>query len=168
MSDVKIAYGASFALTCDLGGLVTSSTLIGGRASTSVDNTSTKYTDFLLSGYITVNASVAPTANTMIEVWAYGSINDTPLFPDGITGTDAAFSVTSVNMKFASLRLAYSVTVTAVANIDYWIAPVSLASLFGGVLPKHVGVWVTHNTAQALAASGAHALYLTPVYATVT
>ena len=46
------------ALTITLASLATSSTLLAGRQSTIVDNTSTKYMDFLVSGQVTAGTTL--------------------------------------------------------------------------------------------------------------
>jgi hypothetical protein len=53
-----------------------------------------------------------------------------------------------------SLRLAAAPTVTvATAALVYYIQPFSVASLFGGVMPKFWGLFVAHNHTGALGAS---------------
>jgi hypothetical protein len=166
MSDFKLAYAASSALTITLASLASDTAILVGRESTAWDNSSNKYLDLLLGGKITTGTS--PTAARAIEVWAYAQVEDTPTYPDGITGSDSGRTLTSRDILFASLRLAASLTVTANSNVAYWMGPISIASLFGGVLPKKGGVWVAHNTVAALhATAGNHALYIQPVYATV-
>lgn len=167
MSDFKLAYAASSALTITLASLASDTNILVGRESTAWDNSSNKYLDLLLGGKITTGTS--PTVSRVIEVWAYAQVEDTPTYPDGITGSDSARTLTSRDIVYASLRLAASLTVSATSNIAYWFGPVSLASLFGGVLPKKGGIWVVHNTAVNLNSTGSnHAVYIQPVYATVT
>ena len=168
MASDKIAYGPSAALTLSLGGLATSSTLVAGRASTAVVNTSDLYIDYLLAGYITTGTT--PTVNTLIEVWVYGSFDDTPTYPDAITGTDAAKTMTSADIKASGLKLAAQMLVSASSNIAYPFGPVSVASLFRGfTVPKRWGCFVTHNTAVNLHATGGnHVLTATGVYKTIS
>ena len=106
---------ASAAYTITLASLATSSTLVAGRESTSVSNTTNLYLDYGIAGLITVGTT--PTVNTIIEVWAYGSLNDTPTYPDVFDGTDSAETVTSVAIKQASLAL------LAVLNVDATTRP---------------------------------------------
>lgn len=167
MADRKIAYAASSALTITLGGLATSSSHTAGRESTAVDNTSNKYLDYLLGGKIKVGTS--PTAGTEIRVYVYASINDTPTYPDVFDGTDSAETITADGAAGSALKLAATLFCDATtSDRDYWFGPVSVASLFGGTLPKLFGVFVTHNTAVNLhATDGNHVLNITPVYETV-
>jgi hypothetical protein len=83
-ADVKLAYAASAAYTKTFASLATSPTLVAGWETTAVSNTTNLYLDYGVGGIITVGTS--PTANTTIEVWAYASRNDTPTYPDQITG----------------------------------------------------------------------------------
>lgn len=166
MSDFKLAYAASSALTISLASLASDTNILAGRESTAWDNSSNKYLDLLLGGKITTGTS--PTVSRVIEVWAYAQVEDTPTYPDVITGSDSARTLTSRDIVYASLRLAASMSISATSNVAYWFGPVSFASLFGGVLPKKGGIWVVHNTAVNLNSTGGnHAIYIQPVYATV-
>jgi hypothetical protein len=107
----------------------------------------------LVSGKVAANTASAPTANTTIEVWAYAQINDTPTYPDSITGTDADKTMTSANVKSSALRLLWSTLVDAATSRVYSMPPTSLADRFGAV-PKRWGLFVVQNSGQALAASG--------------
>lgn len=167
MADIKIAYGASSALTCTLASLATSSTLLVGRETTAVSNTSGLYSDYLVAGKITTGTT--PTANTRIEIWAYGSLDDTPTYPDVIDGTDSDETMTSENVKLAALRFVTAIVVDSTSDRTYYFGPQSLAQVFGGQIPKNFGLFVTHSTAVNLNATGSnHSLTITPVYATVT
>jgi hypothetical protein len=59
---------------------------------------------------------------------------------------------------YSALVLGGSVTVLATtSDIDYFISPFSVAQLFGGVMPKYWGLYVSHNTGVALnATAGKH------------
>lgn len=157
--DIKLQYGTPTDLTIGLGSLAASSTLVAGRESTVVDNGSDEFLDFLISGYIKAGSS--PTAG-IIEVWAYGQLDDTPSYPDTITGSDAARTLTSRDVMFAGLRLGARIVTTTTTDFVYPIAPFSIAQLFGQV-PKRWGVFVTHSMVAALNASG-HKIQRTPVH----
>lgn len=171
MSSIKLAYGSTVALTIDLstGPLASDSALLAGRQSTIIDNSSNLYVDFLLAGKITTGTS--PTTAKQIEVWVYGAESDgggSPVYPDVITGSDANKTFTSADIKYSSLALAALLNTDATTARTYWFRPVSIASLFGGAPPSRWGAFVVHNTAVALNSTGGnHALYSTPVYATV-
>ena len=111
---------------------------LAGQASTAVDNTATLDLDHLLSGVI-VAGSVAPTVSRSINVYAYAAsstASGVPTYPDGITGTDASKTMTSANVMNSALKFVASITIDATASRAYTFAPVSMAGVFGGVLPK--------------------------------
>lgn len=167
MSDIKLAYASSAAFTIGLatGPLATDANLLAGRQSTAVSNTSNKYLDYLIGGKITTGTS--PTASKTIEVWAYGSVEDSPIYPDVITGSDGNVTFTSRDILANGLALIASIPTDNTSSRTYWIRPVSLLSLFG-VVPKNFGLFVVHNTGVNLhSTSGNHALYYTGVYQTV-
>lgn len=154
-ADIKSKYPATstVALTLTLASLATDTSLLAGRASTAVDNTTNLDLDHLLSGAIRTGTS--PTVGTTIEVWAYSYLSiasGAPAYADGITGTDANKSITSLNVKYAGLRLVQAITVDNTTGRDYPIPPTSIAQLFGS-LPPFWGIFVVHNTAVALNAT---------------
>ena len=147
------------ALTITLASLATSSTLLTGRQSTAVDNTTNLDLDHLLTGKIRLGTS--PTVSTIIQVWVFAPHTisaGTPTYPDTLGATDAGVSITSDNVKFPMLKLAWSAVVDATTGRDYYIPPTSIASLFGE-MPPFWGVWVTHSTAVALdSTAGNHSM----------
>lgn len=165
-SDLGIVWGPSQALTWSLASLASDSALLAGRASAAVDLTaapsglSLAAYDWLLAGQVTTGG--APTNLTRFEVWVYGSLDDTPTYPDGLTGGDAAKAFSS-RYVLGSLKNAETQVVTSTANRTYPFGPFSLRRLFEGALPKRVGLFCTHNTGSALhATAGNHAAWLTP------
>lgn len=146
---------ANTAITLDLSSLATSSTLLAGRESTQIDNTSTNYVDALVNVKgITGHASTAPTVGQYIGIWVWGA--DTSLATtaiDTLDGTDSAETLSHAAV-LNSLRFAAAPAVTvATAALVYPVMPFSVASLFGGVLPKFWGLFVAHNHTGALGAS---------------
>jgi hypothetical protein len=155
MADIKIAKGSDSALTITLASLATSSTWVAGRESTAVDNTTNKYLDYELSGKITVGTS--PTANTEIRIYVYSEIDETPTYPDVFDGTDSDETVTgsSQGLRDGMLQLAKTILVdSTTSDRTYPFGKISIASLFGGVVPDHFGVFVTHNTGVNLNSTG--------------
>lgn len=151
-ADIKTKYPStsSVALTLGLGSLASDTNLLAGRQSTAVDNTTNLDLDHVISGFITTGTS--PTVSTTIEVWAYASYKTaagTPSYPDVLTGSDANKTITSTNVKNSMLRLVAAITVDATTSRAYYIAPTSIAQLFGA-MPKFWGLFVVHNTAVAL------------------
>lgn len=165
-ADIKTAYASSAAYTITLGALATSSTLVAGRESTAISNTSNLYLDYLVGGKIQVGTT--PTVSTTIEVWAYASSADAPTYPDVFDGTDSAETVTSAAIKMSALRLLASMACDATtSNRDYPFAATSLAAAHGGCVPKYHGLFVTHSTAVNLnSTDGNHVISYTPVYLT--
>jgi hypothetical protein len=164
--DVKTAYGSSAAFTITLTGLATDANLLTGRESTSVSNTTNLYEDYLIGGKVTTGTS--PTAAKQIEVWAYGSVDDTPTYPDVFDGTESAETVTSSDIKPVALKLLAVMPTSNTSDRSYWFGPVSLAAAFGGVVPKNFGVFVTHNTGVNLNATASNqAISYTGIYRTV-
>lgn len=149
------------AITISLASLATSSTLLAGREGTAIDNTSNLDLDHMFGGRIRVGTS--PTANTKIEVWAImprKRASGTTTWPQGLTGSDAAFTFSSAGLKAAVCRLVASIAVdSTTSDRDYDFAPVSIASLFGE-MPMLWLPWVTQSTAQNLnSTAGNHELH---------
>jgi hypothetical protein len=171
MADVKTAYASSASYTLTTTSLASSATLIAGRESTAVSNTTNLYRDYLIGGRVTTGTT--PTAG-IIEVWAYGSLNDTPLYADVLDGTDSDETFTSVNIKLAGLKLLARMVTDTTSNRSYDFGPVSLLQASGqfGVMwtsvPKFHGLFVTHSTVAALnATAGNHIFSYTGVFDTV-
>lgn len=164
--DYKLAYGSSSAVTISPANLATSGTLVAGVESDAIDNTSNKYIDYLLAGFITTGSS--PTDDTRIQVCVVGIMNDTT-WPDVFEGTGSAETITSAKIKNNICKIAADMIVDSTSNLAYPFGPISVASLFRGTMPKKFVVFVTHNTnANLFNNSANHGIYITPVYATVT
>lgn len=169
MSTVKQLYSATdtVAITLTLTSLASSSSLVAGRASTAIDNTTNLDLDHLVSGVIRLGTT--PTVGKTVEVWAYApyKIATTPTYPDSITGTDAAKTMSSVNVKNSALRLVHSMTADATTDLDLFIPPTSIAGLFGD-MPSYWGLFVVHDTVAALNATAAqHILHYLRIQRTV-
>lgn len=165
MASYKIEYGSSSAVTISPASLASSGTLTAGVESDAIDNTTNKYFDYLIAGKITTGGS--PTTDTHIQVCVVG-ISDDTTWPDVFDGTGSAETVTSAKIKNSICKIVADVTIDATSNQAYPFGPVSVARAFDGTMPKKFVVFVTHNTAVALnSTAGNHAIYITPVYATV-
>lgn len=145
MATTTVNYSSNTNIIMNLASLATSSTFVAGRESNQIDNTSNKYIDCLVSG--TVSVGTTPTANTTIAIYVYGA--DTSLATtnlDVLDGTDSAATLTNTGILNA-LRLGASIAVPAnTSDIRYIVLPFSVATLFGGVMPKYWGLYVAHNT----------------------
>lgn len=151
---LKPSYGSAVALTfTSLASLANDSTnLLAGASSAVVDNTSNLSVDELVTGVIKMGTS--PTAGNTIEVRAWSILDDTPTYPDTITGSDAAITLTSANTKNAgAIKLGAIIPVDATTSRLYAFS-FSLAQLFGGFVPKKWGIWIVNGSGATLASSG--------------
>ena len=161
----------SNALTITLASLATSSSLLVGQQSATVDNASTKYLDVILSGQVTIGTT--PTAG-QINVYVFAPTKVASSVYSWPTATATALSTSDASRTFeagqlAQLRLAGSASTVATTDRVYAFEPVSVASLFGGVMPLAWGIFVTHNTAVNLnATAGNHWFHWTGITATAT
>lgn len=154
---VTTTYGSNTAITMDLSSLGTSSTFIAGRESNEIDNATTnKYIDAIVQGKVKVGTT--PTANTSINIYVWGadtSIATTAI--DVLDGVDSAETLTNTGVLNSALRLGAAITVLVnTSDVTYNIAPFSVAALFGGVMPKFWGLYVSHNTGVNLNAANAN------------
>lgn len=149
MATSTVNYSANTAITMDLSALGSSATFVAGRESSQVDNTTNKFVDVLVSGSVSVGTT--PTANTSILIYVYGaetSLATTAI--DVLDGTDSAETLTNTGILNA-LRLGAAINVPATTtDVQYFVLPFSVAALFGGVVPKFWGLFVSHNTGAAL------------------
>ena len=149
MATATVNYSSNTAITMDLANLATSSTFVAGRESTEIDNTTNKYMDCIVWGKVSVGTT--PTASTIIAVYVWGantSLGTTAL--DVLDGTDSAETLTNTGILNA-LKFCASVSVPATtSDQQYPVLPFSVASKFGGVMPKFWGLYVSHNTAVNL------------------
>lgn len=166
MADVKAKYATAVDATITLASLASDTNLLAGQESTAIDNSTNLYLDYLVSGKITTGTS--PTTAKSIQVWAVGSWDGTT-YPDVFDGTDSAETITSANHKNSICRFVAEMATDATSDRAYHFGPVSIASVFGGVVPPKFVLFVTHNTAVALNATGSnHQIRIQPYYETVT
>jgi hypothetical protein len=145
MATVTLNYASPATITISPASLATSSDFTAGRESDVVDNSTNKYVDALVSGKVTVGTT--PTANTTINIYVYAQHDDTPTYQDVFDGTDSAETVTSSGVLSGVVRLLGALNVsTNTSDRTYYLAPTSVAQLFGGILPKRWGLYVAHNT----------------------
>lgn len=169
MATQKFTYSANTAIPLDLSSLATSSTWVAGQESTEVDNTTNRYLDALVDVKgITGHASTANTVGQELRVYVWGS--DVSLGTTAISALDGTTSAETLTATVTqSLRLAGSVSaVVTTAALVFYIQPFSVASLFGGVMPKFWGLFVTHNFTGALGASNNSLFQFTGITMDVT
>jgi hypothetical protein len=149
MATSTVNYSNNTVITMDLANLGSNATFVAGRESSQIDNTTNKFMDCLVSGFVSVGTT--PTANTTINIFVWGadtSLATTPL--DVLDGTDSAETLTNTGILNA-LRFGAAVAVPATtSDVQYIVLPFSVASLFGGVMPKFWGLYVAHNTVANL------------------
>lgn len=164
--DIKLVYGTAADVTITLASLPTSSTKLVGREGTAIDNTSLLALDYLFSGKITTGTS--PTTAKTIEIWVIPSWDGTT-WPGVFDGTDSAETLPSAEVKVALCRvLAISISINATSDTTYEFAGISIAALFGGVVPPKFTFFVTHDSAVDLnSTAGNHQLRIQPVYQNV-
>lgn len=155
MATSSVNYSSNTPITFDISSLGTSSTFVAGRECSEIDNTSNKFVDALVNVKgITGHASTAPTVGQQIVLYCWGadtSLGATPI--DVLDGADSAETLGHVSV-LNSLKLCGVATVTvATAGLVYYIQPFSIASKFGGVMPKFWGLYLAHNHNGSLAAS---------------
>lgn len=152
MSTKSIAYTAAATVfaASDLDSLASSSTWLAGLESAVIDNTSNLFVDAYLTGRFKANNS-APTAG-QIQVYVGVLLNDTE-YPDVFDGTKSTETVTSADIRNSILRLASVIPTDTTTNRIYEFAPVSVAQLFGGIMPRKWFVFVTHSMVQTLNAT---------------
>lgn len=159
-ADIKSKYPSTstVAITCDISSLA-SSTVGAGRASTAVDNTTNLDLDHMVSGKITLGTT--PTVSKAVSVYAYGIMSmssGTPTYPDSITGTDAAKTMTSLNVMASALVLLWTGISDATTGRVLYMRPTSIAQAFGS-MPSHWGLFVTHETVAALDSTSANHVF---------
>ena len=171
MAERKLAYAASVEIDIDPEGLATSATRVAGVESTAVVNTSNKYLNALVGGRI--RAGTTPTAGKQIDVWVYRAMKvvaGTPTYPDVITGTKGARTLTSADIRNTALKIAPEgavAIVDATTGRDYFFA-FELKDVFEDA-PEFWGLFVTHDGVAALdATAGDHEFWYQGITETVT
>jgi hypothetical protein len=157
-------YASSATLACSLETvpLASSATVVAGQESASFSNASSLYAEIRVAGKVTVGTT--PTSGTYIMIFAFESLDDTPTWPDVFDGTDSAETLTSVGVGAGFLKPAATMYVDSTTSnrsypFDFYISP-----LFGLMVPKNWGLFVTHNTGVALNSTGSNHVFKTTGY----
>lgn len=146
MATLNVAYGSSTALTWTPESLANAAY----DFSTAVDNGTNLYVDVLVSGKMTTGTS--PTASRTIVIFAYGE-DGNGQYTSGISGTDGGTPGTGEQVQCPVVAV---IPTDNTSNHTYEWGPVSLASLFGGILPKKWGLGCYNDTGVALHATGSN------------
>lgn len=157
-------YPSSTAITITLASLAsTTADPPVGQESAEVTQSTDLAEDVLIDGQITTGTS--PTASKRIRIWAWGAGYDgsTVRRPAGATGSNAGLTPAG-NYKTGFVLLHW-IDTSSTSNVTYKFAGLSLRQAFGGLyLPVRWGIFVDHNTAVALHATGSnHEIRYTPL-----
>jgi len=136
---MSVVYATKAAITITLTSIADDS----ARESTVIDNTSNLYDDVLVR--IRMNGQSGGTG--LCEFYVYAALDDTE-YSDGATGTDAAF--TAANRRNSPHLV--SIQMNAATGVE--AAPVSVASVFGGVVPPKWGLICINRSGATLSATG--------------
>lgn len=148
MATATPLYGTKVTHTITLASLASDTNLVAGREGTAIDQKdSDDAIDALVGGTVTTGSS--PTASRQIEVWAYGSYDDTN-FSGSATGSDANLTPGEKTL----MRLLTIIPTGSTSDKAYKWGPFSVAQAFGGVVPVQWGIYIVHNTGVNLNATG--------------
>lgn len=149
MADIKQAWSTSAALTITLTTLAHSTS--AGRESTAVDNSTNKYIDAMLTVSVKITTGTSA-ADKAVYVYVYGSEDGTN-YDTNATGSDAAITLESPT----NLRLLDVISVNTTAGNATWKKVIgSVASAFGGQLPRKWGIVILNTTSLAFTATSAN------------
>jgi len=159
MAVQSITYGTKTTLTISLASIATSSGFTAGAESNQIDNSSTLFDDIIIQGLVTVGTTPTTATNILVYVWGSDtSLGTTAL--DVLDGTDSAETITSAGVRNGMLSLAAVLDVDSnTSNRGYYVKAFGVAQFFGGVLPKFCGIFVAHNTAVNLNATGGNHVF---------
>lgn len=167
-TNFQTSFVASAALTItSFNSLASDSNLLAGASSLVVDNGASG-APLEIGVSAQIKNGTTPTTAKEIDIYAWAKIDDST-YPDAITGSDAAITITgtdAINNALAQLASWASTTTTGSTYPTGWhvMKPVALGVMFG-VMPRYWGVWITHNTVAAFAASG-HVVSQKGIYVT--
>lgn len=168
MADRKLAYRASSNLTVtNLAGVASSSTLVAGWTSGTIDNTSNLDLDILVTAKLTLESSGLSAGE--VRVYAYSMLDDSnwpDLFSSGTEGTEGTATVHDTEMRDSGLRLLWGTVTDTGASDVYTMPATSLAQAFGGTLPPKVALFITQSSGTTLETTGQQ-VTLKGVYETV-
>lgn len=154
-TNFQTSYVASAALTLtSWATLASDSNLLAGASTAVVDNGSTG-APLDIGITCQIKNGTTPTTGKEIDVYAWAKQDDST-YPDAISGSDAAITITHADALVNALRLGWSFASTTTTGSTYptgWHTggALSLASLFNGWLPRYWGLWIVHNSVAAFA-----------------
>lgn len=154
MAEIKITYSAdtAIAVTAWSTGLAADQ----WASSALVDNSSTLYVDALVGGLIELDATT-PAAGDTLEIYVAGQYDDAAA-TRMTAGIDALFDAATEEAPgtgFMAENLRLLEVVACEANEGYHWGPTSVASAFGGILPRKWFLVLHNNTSATCAATPA-------------
>lgn len=166
MADLTNVKAAATALTMDISGLATSSTLLAGLESAEV-NAGDVFDYIVNVDPIKGHNSTAPTIGQRIELYLWGA--DTSLATtaiDVLDGTSSAETLSHDAVRKSMHLVAAPAVTVATAALTYPVMPFTIARYFGGVVPDYWGLFLAHNHTGALSDDAANEALFS--YQTVT
>ena len=151
--DIKGVLASSSQLTITLASLATDTNLLAGRQSLEYDNSVNLYPYISLTGKITTGTS--PTTAKEIRIYVARPMKD-GTYPDVLDGTDANKTISTVGTRDSCLKLAAVIPTVATSNQTYYFDAGDVSNLFGGGIVGKFSLFVVHNTAVALHATGSN------------
>lgn len=149
-----ITYGAITAMTMDVSSLATSATFLSGYESAQVDNTTTRWDDFLVTIDGITGGATAPVVGQQIQIFVWGSdVSLATTAIDTLDGTASAVTLGHASVLQSLRPVAAPAVTVATASLKYYAQPFSVAQFFGGNCPTFWGLYLAHNHAGALAAA---------------
>jgi len=152
-TNFKLQYASATAFTITLTSLASSSTWIAGQEATAIDNSSARNIDSEITARIVTGTT--PVVDSEIRVYGVQALfpDTTVVWPDAITGTNGARSLTSAYTRDGGIKpLLGATAVSATTGVTYPISCLSTAQAWGKE-PKRWTVFVTHNNTAALNAT---------------
>lgn len=159
MATITPLYGSVSSLPFSTWALPHSSTLDFGRQSAVADNTVDDAVDALVGGLFTTSTTAS--TNRQIEIWSFGSWNNGSTYSlRGASSVDASANVSSMKTLMKLVTIIPSMQGQSTYN---W-GPFSIAQVYGGLMPTHWGIFLTHNTGvSSYLESSLHNLSYIPV-----
>lgn len=154
-TNFQASFVASAALTLTSWATLASDTnLLAGASTAVVDNGATG-APLEIGITAQVKNGTTPTTAKEIDIYAWCKQDDST-YPDAISGSDAAITISSATALSEALALAVSFASTTTTGSTYptgWhtMRMLALSPLFGGILPRYWGLWIVHNSVAAFA-----------------
>jgi len=140
MAVSKITYSTSTAITISLASLAN----LSARESTVIDNSSNLYLDAIVYLALDLNTGT-PSQDQAFNIYFYGSEDGTN-YTDNATGSDAPITLRSPT----NLRGPFIIATPTSGGLVYKAVIGSVASYFGGVLPRKWGIVVENRCGVTL------------------